>query len=187
MTTEEERDCNSRLDTVRLHQCQAGHVVISTCRFVFDQGQWGKAQCETTADKPAFLQTSIITNPPSLLFSTLFFLLIFDSYWFLLFLRFSLIIYLNLLYTSVCVCPQVISGSNLPLPSSGKALDPFVRVEIHGIASDTCRKNTHTVKNNCRWQNTNCAYHNVPRHSNLFSIMLDLASLWSVQVVFCQN
>uniref|UniRef100_A0A3P8NUF1 PI-PLC Y-box domain-containing protein n=1 Tax=Astatotilapia calliptera TaxID=8154 RepID=A0A3P8NUF1_ASTCA len=47
---------------------------------------------------------------------------------------------------------KVISGSNLPLPRSGKALDPFVRVEIHGIASDSCRKNTHTVKNNCyRW------------------------------------
>ncbi|XP_006782669.1 1-phosphatidylinositol 4,5-bisphosphate phosphodiesterase zeta-1-like isoform X1 [Neolamprologus brichardi] len=49
---------------------------------------------------------------------------------------------------------KVISGSNLPLPRSGKALDPFVRVEIHGIASDSCRKNTHTVKNNSlspRW------------------------------------
>ncbi|KAM7396921.1 hypothetical protein PAMP_019926 [Pampus punctatissimus] len=43
---------------------------------------------------------------------------------------------------------KVISGSNLPIPRSGKALDPFVRVEIHGIASDSRRKTTHTVKNN---------------------------------------
>uniref|UniRef100_A0A3Q3T1R9 Phosphoinositide phospholipase C n=1 Tax=Mastacembelus armatus TaxID=205130 RepID=A0A3Q3T1R9_9TELE len=43
---------------------------------------------------------------------------------------------------------KVISGSNLPIPRSGKPLDPFVRVETHGIASDSCRKNTHTVKNN---------------------------------------
>ncbi|XP_069384789.1 1-phosphatidylinositol 4,5-bisphosphate phosphodiesterase zeta-1-like isoform X1 [Paralichthys olivaceus] len=43
---------------------------------------------------------------------------------------------------------KVISGSNLPIPRSGKALDPFVRVEINGIASDSCRKNTHTVKHN---------------------------------------
>ncbi|MEQ2274059.1 hypothetical protein XENORESO_013242, partial [Xenotaenia resolanae] len=42
----------------------------------------------------------------------------------------------------------VISGSNLPVPKSGKALDPFVRVEIHGIPSDSRTKNTHTVKNN---------------------------------------
>ncbi|XP_053175019.1 1-phosphatidylinositol 4,5-bisphosphate phosphodiesterase zeta-1-like [Scomber japonicus] len=43
---------------------------------------------------------------------------------------------------------KVISGSNLPVPRGGKGLDPFVRVEIHGIASDTRRKSTHTVKNN---------------------------------------
>ncbi|XP_044048730.1 1-phosphatidylinositol 4,5-bisphosphate phosphodiesterase zeta-1-like isoform X2 [Siniperca chuatsi] len=43
---------------------------------------------------------------------------------------------------------KVISGSNLPIPKSGKALDPFVRVEMHGVASDSRRKNTHTVKNN---------------------------------------
>ncbi|KAK2842454.1 hypothetical protein Q5P01_012654 [Channa striata] len=43
---------------------------------------------------------------------------------------------------------KVISGSNLPVRRSGKAVDPFVRVEIHGIASDSRRKNTHTVKNN---------------------------------------
>uniref|UniRef100_A0A3Q2T1F1 Phosphoinositide phospholipase C n=1 Tax=Fundulus heteroclitus TaxID=8078 RepID=A0A3Q2T1F1_FUNHE len=43
---------------------------------------------------------------------------------------------------------KVISGSNLPLPKSGKALDPFVRVEIHGIPSDSRCKNTQTVKNN---------------------------------------
>uniref|UniRef100_A0A8D3ADW3 Phosphoinositide phospholipase C n=1 Tax=Scophthalmus maximus TaxID=52904 RepID=A0A8D3ADW3_SCOMX len=34
------------------------------------------------------------------------------------------------------------------LPRSGKALDPFVRVEIHGIPSDSRRKSTHTVKKN---------------------------------------
>ncbi|XP_061576945.1 1-phosphatidylinositol 4,5-bisphosphate phosphodiesterase zeta-1-like [Cololabis saira] len=43
---------------------------------------------------------------------------------------------------------KVISGSNLPAPCSGKALDPFVRVEIKGIPSDSCKKNTNTVKNN---------------------------------------
>ncbi|XP_034540927.1 1-phosphatidylinositol 4,5-bisphosphate phosphodiesterase zeta-1-like isoform X1 [Notolabrus celidotus] len=43
---------------------------------------------------------------------------------------------------------KVISGSNLPVPRSGKALDPFVRVEIHGTPSDSQRKNTHTVKGN---------------------------------------
>uniref|UniRef100_A0A3Q3FA19 Phosphoinositide phospholipase C n=1 Tax=Labrus bergylta TaxID=56723 RepID=A0A3Q3FA19_9LABR len=43
---------------------------------------------------------------------------------------------------------KVISGSNLPVPRSGKALDPFVRVEIHGIPYDSQRKNTHTVKGN---------------------------------------
>ncbi|XP_056138285.1 1-phosphatidylinositol 4,5-bisphosphate phosphodiesterase zeta-1-like [Lampris incognitus] len=43
---------------------------------------------------------------------------------------------------------KVISGSTLPVPRSGKALDPFVRVEIHGVASDTRRRSTATVKNN---------------------------------------
>ncbi|XP_037623722.1 1-phosphatidylinositol 4,5-bisphosphate phosphodiesterase zeta-1-like isoform X1 [Sebastes umbrosus] len=43
---------------------------------------------------------------------------------------------------------KVISGSNLPTPRSGRPLDPFVRVEIHGIPSDSRKKNTHTVKNN---------------------------------------
>uniref|UniRef100_A0A667ZYQ5 Phosphoinositide phospholipase C n=1 Tax=Myripristis murdjan TaxID=586833 RepID=A0A667ZYQ5_9TELE len=43
---------------------------------------------------------------------------------------------------------KVISASNLPVPRSGKALDPFVRVEIQGVMSDSCRKNTSTVKNN---------------------------------------
>lgn len=51
---------------------------------------------------------------------------------------------------SVCVYLQVISGSNLPVPRSGKALDPFVRVEIHGIPSDSCKTSTHAVKNNCK-------------------------------------
>ncbi|XP_032379687.1 1-phosphatidylinositol 4,5-bisphosphate phosphodiesterase zeta-1 isoform X2 [Etheostoma spectabile] len=43
---------------------------------------------------------------------------------------------------------KVISGSNLPISRSGKGLDSFVRVEMHGIASDSHRKNTNTVKNN---------------------------------------
>ncbi|CAJ1056398.1 -phosphatidylinositol 4%2C5-bisphosphate phosphodiesterase zeta-1-like isoform X1 [Xyrichtys novacula] len=43
---------------------------------------------------------------------------------------------------------KVISGSNLPVPKSGKALDPFVRVEIHGTPSDSKRKSTQTVKGN---------------------------------------
>ncbi|TMS05554.1 hypothetical protein E3U43_004804 [Larimichthys crocea] len=43
---------------------------------------------------------------------------------------------------------KVISGSNLPVPRGGKALDLFVRVEIHGVSSDSRRKSTHTVKNN---------------------------------------
>ncbi|XP_029697407.1 1-phosphatidylinositol 4,5-bisphosphate phosphodiesterase zeta-1 isoform X2 [Takifugu rubripes] len=43
---------------------------------------------------------------------------------------------------------KVISGSNLPLSRSRKTLDPFVRVEIHGIPFDSCRKSTHAVKNN---------------------------------------
>lgn len=51
----------------------------------------------------------------------------------------------------VCVCLQVISGSNLPSSRSGKTLDPFVRVEIHGIPSDSCKKTTHTDKNNGEW------------------------------------
>uniref|UniRef100_A0A3P9HCK0 Phosphoinositide phospholipase C n=1 Tax=Oryzias latipes TaxID=8090 RepID=A0A3P9HCK0_ORYLA len=43
---------------------------------------------------------------------------------------------------------KVISGSNLPVSRSNKGLDPFVRVEIHGIPSDSRKKNTQTVKNN---------------------------------------
>uniref|UniRef100_A0A8C5EMU1 Phosphoinositide phospholipase C n=1 Tax=Gouania willdenowi TaxID=441366 RepID=A0A8C5EMU1_GOUWI len=43
---------------------------------------------------------------------------------------------------------KVISASNLPLPSHSKELNPFVRVEIHGISSDSCKKCTHAVKNN---------------------------------------
>lgn len=49
---------------------------------------------------------------------------------------------------SVCLCPQVISGANLPSSRTHKTLDPFVRVEIYGIPSDSCRKSTHTNKNN---------------------------------------
>uniref|UniRef100_A0A4W5QC30 Phosphoinositide phospholipase C n=1 Tax=Hucho hucho TaxID=62062 RepID=A0A4W5QC30_9TELE len=51
-------------------------------------------------------------------------------------------------------CVKVISGSNLPVPRSGKALDPFVRVEIHSIHSDSCRRHTDTVRHNSlspRW------------------------------------
>lgn len=57
----------------------------------------------------------------------------------------------------VCVCLQVISGSNLPSSRTGKTLDPFVRVEIYGIPSDSCRKSTHTDKNNgeCQQQQQN--------------------------------
>ncbi|KAM9377706.1 1-phosphatidylinositol 4,5-bisphosphate phosphodiesterase zeta-1-like [Pholidichthys leucotaenia] len=43
---------------------------------------------------------------------------------------------------------KVISGSNLPVPRSGKGLDSFVKVEIHGLPCDSCKKSTHTVKNN---------------------------------------
>ncbi|KAL2093958.1 hypothetical protein ACEWY4_011270 [Coilia grayii] len=43
---------------------------------------------------------------------------------------------------------KVISAANLPSPRTGKALDPFVRVEIHGAASDCCRRQTDAVKHN---------------------------------------
>ncbi|CAL8261250.1 unnamed protein product [Merluccius merluccius] len=43
---------------------------------------------------------------------------------------------------------QVISGSNLPTPRSGKTLDPFVRVEVHGVPSTCVTKHTDTVKDN---------------------------------------
>lgn len=43
---------------------------------------------------------------------------------------------------------KVISGSNLPVSRTGKPLDPFVRVEIHGVTCDSRKKHTHTVKNN---------------------------------------
>ncbi|XP_062403202.1 1-phosphatidylinositol 4,5-bisphosphate phosphodiesterase zeta-1-like [Sardina pilchardus] len=49
---------------------------------------------------------------------------------------------------------KVISGSNLPSSRTGKALDPFVRVEIHGVVSDCCRRQTDAVKQNAlspRW------------------------------------
>ncbi|XP_017160596.1 1-phosphatidylinositol 4,5-bisphosphate phosphodiesterase zeta-1 isoform X2 [Poecilia reticulata] len=49
---------------------------------------------------------------------------------------------------------KVISGSNLPVIKSRNTLDPFVRVEIHGITFDSRSKSTHTVKNNSmtpRW------------------------------------
>uniref|UniRef100_A0A8C4NR00 Phosphoinositide phospholipase C n=1 Tax=Dicentrarchus labrax TaxID=13489 RepID=A0A8C4NR00_DICLA len=49
--------------------------------------------------------------------------------------------------TTTHLLVKVIRGSNLPVPRGGKALDAFVRVEIHGVPSDSCRKNTHTVKN----------------------------------------
>lgn len=56
-----------------------------------------------------------------------------------------------MLHLCLCAYLKVISGSNLPVPRSGKALDPFVRVEIHGIASDSQRKNTHHVKHSCKY------------------------------------
>lgn len=80
-------------------------------------------------------------------------------------------------FNSVCVCLQVISGSNLPPPRSGKALDPFVRVEIHGIASDNCKKSTHTVRNGskyCAWRP--CTH--ISKHSWLWSTILILSLYW---------
>ncbi|KAM3869903.1 LOW QUALITY PROTEIN: 1-phosphatidylinositol 4,5-bisphosphate phosphodiesterase zeta-1-like [Diretmus argenteus] len=42
---------------------------------------------------------------------------------------------------------KVISGSNLPVSKRGH-LDPFARVEVQGVIADSCRRDTHTVKNN---------------------------------------
>lgn len=70
-----------------------------------------------------------------------------------LFLRRSLV-FLSLLTLQpslLCVGLQVIGGSNLPIPRSRKALDPFVKVEIHGIPSDSSKQSTHAVKNNCKY------------------------------------
>ncbi|MBN3302039.1 PLCZ1 phosphodiesterase, partial [Amia calva] len=41
---------------------------------------------------------------------------------------------------------KVISGDNIPVPKTRKTIDPYVRVEIHGVPSDSCRKQTNTVK-----------------------------------------
>ncbi|XP_036374383.1 1-phosphatidylinositol 4,5-bisphosphate phosphodiesterase zeta-1-like [Megalops cyprinoides] len=49
---------------------------------------------------------------------------------------------------------KVISGSNLPVSKTSKAPDLYVRVEIHGVPSDNCRKKTDPVKRNSlnpRW------------------------------------
>ncbi|XP_066561835.1 1-phosphatidylinositol 4,5-bisphosphate phosphodiesterase zeta-1-like [Amia ocellicauda] len=49
---------------------------------------------------------------------------------------------------------KVISGDNIPVPKTRKTIDPYVRVEIHGVPSDSCRKQTNTVKctdANPRW------------------------------------
>ncbi|KAL0968709.1 hypothetical protein UPYG_G00270570 [Umbra pygmaea] len=43
---------------------------------------------------------------------------------------------------------KVVSGSSLPACRTGKSLDTFVRVEIHGVNSDSCARNTDTVKRN---------------------------------------
>lgn len=51
----------------------------------------------------------------------------------------------------------MISGANLPVNRSGKGLDPFVRVEIHGVPADSCRKNTPTVNNNCESSSSDLA------------------------------
>lgn len=118
----QERVCNLGPDTVKLYQCRAGRV-ISTSRFVFDHS-WGG---EVTAH--------LLFLPP--LFQALLDFLSASGY-------------ILTRPRALPVCLQVISGSNLPFPGSGKALDPFVRVEIYGIPSDACKKNTHTVKHNCK-------------------------------------
>ncbi|XP_068595707.1 1-phosphatidylinositol 4,5-bisphosphate phosphodiesterase zeta-1-like [Brachionichthys hirsutus] len=57
-------------------------------------------------------------------------------------------------FRSTTLLLKIISGSNLPSTEIGKALSPLVRVDIHGIPSDCCRKFTRTVNNNSlspRW------------------------------------
>lgn len=150
----------------------------------------GKAPCETTADKPASLQTSVITALfCALLFSTLTGSPVFSSLLYLPFIPDQLHshtppIYVTIHSAYLCVYLQVISGSNLPISRSGKALDPFVRVEMHGIASDSHRKNTHTVKNNCKYCKTNCMWPcwDISRHS-----LTGPALLLSIQDAFCQQ
>ncbi|KAJ8002601.1 hypothetical protein DPEC_G00160590 [Dallia pectoralis] len=43
---------------------------------------------------------------------------------------------------------KVVSGSNLPASRSGKALDPFIRLEVVGVHSDCTSQDTDTVKRN---------------------------------------
>uniref|UniRef100_A0A3B3ZQK9 Phosphoinositide phospholipase C n=1 Tax=Periophthalmus magnuspinnatus TaxID=409849 RepID=A0A3B3ZQK9_9GOBI len=43
--------------------------------------------------------------------------------------------------------PQVISGSNLPV-TGGKAMDPFVKVKIYGVACDVGKGKTQIIRNN---------------------------------------
>ncbi|KAK1169265.1 1-phosphatidylinositol 4,5-bisphosphate phosphodiesterase zeta-1-like [Acipenser oxyrinchus oxyrinchus] len=55
------------------------------------------------------------------------------------------------------VCMQVISGYSLPVPRGSKGIDPYVRVEIHGVPADNAKKQTHYVKQNAmspRWDET---------------------------------
>ncbi|KAK6488346.1 1-phosphatidylinositol 4,5-bisphosphate phosphodiesterase zeta-1-like [Huso huso] len=55
------------------------------------------------------------------------------------------------------VCMQVISGYHLPVPRGSKGIDPYVRVEIHGVSADNAKKQTNYVKQNAmspRWDET---------------------------------
>ncbi|XP_068168735.1 1-phosphatidylinositol 4,5-bisphosphate phosphodiesterase zeta-1-like [Antennarius striatus] len=49
---------------------------------------------------------------------------------------------------------QIISGSNLPTSEGNRQMSPLVKVEIHGIPSDSCKKWTRVIKSNSlnpRW------------------------------------
>ncbi|XP_041112158.1 1-phosphatidylinositol 4,5-bisphosphate phosphodiesterase zeta-1-like [Polyodon spathula] len=49
---------------------------------------------------------------------------------------------------------KVISGYSLPVPRGSKGIDPYVRVEIHGVSADNVKKQTNYVKKNAmnpRW------------------------------------
>ncbi|XP_033880279.3 1-phosphatidylinositol 4,5-bisphosphate phosphodiesterase zeta-1-like [Acipenser ruthenus] len=52
---------------------------------------------------------------------------------------------------------KVISGYSLPVPRGSKGIDPYVRVEIHGVSADNAKKQTNHVKQNAmspRWDET---------------------------------
>ncbi|RXM35178.1 1-phosphatidylinositol 4,5-bisphosphate phosphodiesterase zeta-1 [Acipenser ruthenus] len=52
---------------------------------------------------------------------------------------------------------KVISGYSLPVPRGSKGIDPYVRVEIHGVSADNAKKQTNYVKQNAmspRWDET---------------------------------